>query len=335
VKSKELDTILLLDDPCLMKCHYWSQDVLYCYYLMDLMDTTLDEALYEKTIELSDRDKFKIIQDVVHGCKVLHSKKIVHKDLKPLNILLKRNKSGTIVSKISDFGISRVKQTESDSSVTFGFTGTIRYLPLEFLQGQVYGYFTDVYAFGVILFEILFEEHPWKGCKSSDELIEELGKGKTLTSTKSCGKEWKDMEIIMKQCLGKADQRLSFEEIEKKVSQMDASKFQSKLIKISVEKDVPKVENQINKEAIQQPVSKVEKGVTLEKQNKKVEVQIIQAPKIEQEIWTYHKVIATFKVPENLKGHIRRLFENDPLLTTLNLGSTSLLNSFSSQSNWS
>jgi hypothetical protein len=56
VKSKELDTILMLDDPCLMKCHYWSNDSIYCYYLMDLMDTTLDEALYEKTIQLSDRE---------------------------------------------------------------------------------------------------------------------------------------------------------------------------------------------------------------------------------------------------------------------------------------
>jgi serine/threonine protein kinase len=235
VKSKELDTILMLDDPCLMKCHYWSVDTVYCYYLMDLMDTTLDEALYEKTIELSDRDKFKIIQDIVHGCRVLHSKKIVHKDLKPLNILLKRNKSGTIVSKISDFGISKVKQTESDSSVTFGITGTIRYLPLEFLQDQVYGYFTDVYAFGVILFEILYEELPWKEYKSNDEIIEQVGRGKTLASSKAYGKEWKDVEIIMKQCLGKADQRVSFEEIEKRMSQIDASKFQSKLIKISVD----------------------------------------------------------------------------------------------------
>jgi hypothetical protein len=52
----------------------------------------------------------------------------------------------------------------------------------------------------------------------------------------------------MKQCLGKADQRLSFEDIEKKGSQMDASKFQSKLIKISVGKEVPKVERQIKED---------------------------------------------------------------------------------------
>jgi serine/threonine protein kinase len=132
VKSKELETILMLNDPCLIKCHYWCENSVYCYYLMDLMDTTLHEAIYQKTIELSDGDKFKIIQDVVHGCRVLHSMNIIHKDLKPLNILLKKNKSGTIVSKISDFGISRVKQTETDSSITLGITGTIRYLPFEF-----------------------------------------------------------------------------------------------------------------------------------------------------------------------------------------------------------
>jgi serine/threonine protein kinase len=231
IKSKELDTIMMLDDPCLMKCHYWTQEGLYCYYLMDLMDTTLDEALYQKTIELSDRDKFKIIQDIVHGCRVLHSKKIVHKDLKPLNILLKRNKSGTILGKISDFGISRVKQTERDSSLTSGITGTIRYLPLEFLQNQVYGYFTDVYAFGVILFEIVFEERPWKECKNNDEIIKLIGKGGCFSSSKSCGKEWKEVELIMRQCLGRAEERESFEEIEKRISRLDVSMFQSKVTK--------------------------------------------------------------------------------------------------------
>jgi hypothetical protein len=122
----------------------------------------------------------------------------------------------------------------------------------------------------------------------------------------------------MKQCLGKADQRVSFEEMEKKMSQIDASQFQSKLMKISVEKETPKLERQIKNEEIkQQPVSKV-----------------IQPPKIEQEIWTYQKVMETFKIPEKLKEQLRRLFENDPRLTSLYLGSTSLLNSFSRQSNW-
>jgi serine/threonine protein kinase len=297
VKSKELDTIMMLDDPCLMKSHYWTQEGLYCYYLMEMMDTTLDEALYQKTIELSDRDKFKIIQDIVHGCRVLHSKKIVHKDLKPLNILLKRNKSGTILGKISDFGISRVKQTESDSSVTIGITGTIRYLPVEFLQNQVYGYFTDVYTFGVILFEILFEERPWKECKSNDEIIKLIGKGECVSSTNSCGKEWKEVEIIMKQCLGRAEERLSFEEIEKRMSQLDGSVFQSKVNKGSVS------------------------GITV-------------APKIEQDIWTYQRVMESFIVPKGLQEHIRRLFDNDPNFTALNLWGTSHLNSYSRQSNW-
>jgi hypothetical protein len=70
------------------------------------------------------------------------------------------------------------------------------------------------------------------------------------------------------------------------------------------------------KELIEQPVSKVGKEMKLEKQN-------VQAPQIDQEIWTYQKVMETFKVPAKLKKHIQKLFDNDSTLTTLNLPCTS------------
>jgi serine/threonine protein kinase len=123
----------------------------------------------------------------------MHEKKIIHKDLKPLNILLKKNKSGSLSgsvgTKIANFGISKIKQTDNDFSLTSGITGTIRYLPLEFLKSQVFGYFTDVYAFRVILFEILYEKTPWKECKTTDDIIVMMEKGVSLAPTKKIGSE--------------------------------------------------------------------------------------------------------------------------------------------------
>jgi RNA recognition motif-containing protein len=113
----------------------------------------------------------------------------------------------------------------------------------------IYGYFTDIYAFGVILFEILFEEIPWKDCRNNDEIIKKIKGGKSLLPTNSCGKEWKDVEIIMKLCLGKGDQRGTFEGIEKSLIRVDSSQFQRKR---SV-KDHTKLDNIIEKQDIGTP----------------------------------------------------------------------------------
>jgi serine/threonine protein kinase len=222
-KSTELDTILLFDHPCLMKCHYWTDDFGCCYYLMDQMETTLNDAIHGQLFPLSDEDKLKVMQDIARGCCYMHEKKVIHKDLKPSNILLRRNGSSkTIMAKISDFGISRAKRNESNISITYGLSGTIPYLPIEFLQSQesehVYGDFTDVYAFGVILFEILFQEVPWKGLKSADQIVCAMSKGDTLLGKRSIPENWKGVGDIMIKCLGKREDRPTFQSIEKELA---------------------------------------------------------------------------------------------------------------------
>jgi TPR repeat protein len=244
INSSELDTILSLDDPCLIKCSYWCQDKVNVYYLMEHMDMTLSDALYKKKYSLTDLDKFKIIQDIVHGCKVLHSKHWIHKDLKPDNILLKRNKSGSVMAKISDFGISKLKNTEMDISMTIGMTGTIPYLPYDYVLNHVYGYFTDVYAFGVILFEILFEERPWSDCQTTADIYSRLVDGIPIYKGKTCGSQWNDVFVIMKKCVGDRDQRDTFEALEKKFLLVDTSKLSGK-VPIQDSKEVPVVSSKI------------------------------------------------------------------------------------------
>jgi TPR repeat protein/tRNA A-37 threonylcarbamoyl transferase component Bud32 len=238
-KSTELDTILLFDHPCLMKCHYWTDDSVFYYYLMDQMETTLNDAIHGQLFPLSDQDKLKVMQDIARGCCVMHEKKVIHKDLKPSNILLRRNgSSGTIMAKISDFGISRAKRNESNISITYGLSGTIPYLPIEFLQSQesehVYGYFTDVYAFGVILFEILFQEVPWKGVTTVDQIVGALLKGYTLLGKRTIPENWKGVGEIMMKCLGKREDRPTFQVIEKEMTSIVHVKVKDFLSSLSI-----------------------------------------------------------------------------------------------------
>ncbi|TKV91396.1 hypothetical protein SEVIR_9G093900v4 [Setaria viridis] len=106
-----------------------------------------------KTLLYNHRDKKLSYKKVVHlaldlarGLSYLHSKKIMHRDVKAENMLLDRKRT----LKIADFGVARV---EAQSSEVTGQTGTLGYMAPEVLQGKPYDHKCDVYSFGILLWE--------------------------------------------------------------------------------------------------------------------------------------------------------------------------------------
>ncbi|GLI69463.1 hypothetical protein VaNZ11_014080 [Volvox africanus] len=97
----------------------------------------------------------RLMLDVVRGLQHLHRKNIVHGDLTPGNILLKANMSrpGTYTAKLADFGLS-VKMDPSQTSVDNNRTGTPFYASPEVRQHGNLTKASDLYALGVILWEI-------------------------------------------------------------------------------------------------------------------------------------------------------------------------------------
>eukprot|EP01001_Neometanema_parovale_P008955 NODE_5208_length_969_cov_95.495272_g4996_i0.p1 GENE.NODE_5208_length_969_cov_95.495272_g4996_i0~~NODE_5208_length_969_cov_95.495272_g4996_i0.p1 ORF type:complete len:184 (+),score=14.86 NODE_5208_length_969_cov_95.495272_g4996_i0:362-913(+) len=93
------------------------------------------------------------MRHVLLGLQYIHSNHIVHRDVKPLNILI--SESGE--AKLGDFGTSRA--VSSDVSATSP-TGTPVYMSPELLQNQV-GLFVDIWAVGITTLEILTNERPW------------------------------------------------------------------------------------------------------------------------------------------------------------------------------
>ena len=99
---------------------------------------------------LPDDETTRIASDIAAGLAHAHEHGIVHRDLKPSNILF--DEEGT--AKIADFGIAR---GEADTTLTppGALAGTVQYMAPEQAAGEGAGPETDVYAFGVILFELL------------------------------------------------------------------------------------------------------------------------------------------------------------------------------------
>jgi len=99
-----------------------------------------------------------IAQQVADGVHTLHLSNTVHRDLKPANIFVSHN-DGEIRAKILDLGA--VKVLDKHGLTSEGSTiGTVSYMAPEQTYGERIGFYTDVYAMGLMLFEMLAGVHP-------------------------------------------------------------------------------------------------------------------------------------------------------------------------------
>ncbi|PKA63867.1 Serine/threonine-protein kinase HT1 [Apostasia shenzhenica] len=100
--------------------------------------------------------------DLARGLSYLHSKKIVHRDVKTENMLLDK----TRVIKIADFGVARI-EAQNPNDMT-GETGTLGYMAPEVLNGKPYNRKCDVYSFGICLWEIYCCDMPYPDLSFSE-----------------------------------------------------------------------------------------------------------------------------------------------------------------------
>lgn len=98
--------------------------------------------------KLAFKDVIQLALDLARGLSYLHSKKIVHRDVKTENMLLDFERT----VKIADFGVARV-EAQNPRDMT-GATGTYGYMAPEVLDGQPYNHKCDVYSYGICLWEI-------------------------------------------------------------------------------------------------------------------------------------------------------------------------------------
>ncbi|KAK1279344.1 Serine/threonine-protein kinase HT1 [Acorus gramineus] len=112
--------------------------------------------------KLAFRVVVQVALDLARGLSYLHSKKIVHRDVKTENMLL--DKTHTI--KIADFGVARVEASNPNDMT--GETGTLGYMAPEVLNGNPYNRKCDVYSFGICLWEIYCCDMPYPDLSFSE-----------------------------------------------------------------------------------------------------------------------------------------------------------------------
>lgn len=107
-------------------------------------------------------EKMRLAIQICRGLYVVHKHKIVHRDIKPANIMLRNN--GTI--KIMDFGIAKALTPELQNNLTMGTQGalgTVSYMSPEQTRGEPIDHRSDIFSFGVLLYELVSSMKPFHG----------------------------------------------------------------------------------------------------------------------------------------------------------------------------
>ncbi len=103
-------------------------------------------------------DAMRIASNIAEGLKAAHRRGIIHRDVKPENILI--TKDG--IAKITDFGLALAKGDAQSSSASVQ-GGTTAYMPPEVVLGESATFASDVWSFGVVLYEMITGKRPFTG----------------------------------------------------------------------------------------------------------------------------------------------------------------------------
>ena len=129
------------------------------YIALEYVDGgTLNEWKSEN--QMQTKQKILLMLEAAKGLQFAHSSGIFHRDVKPENIIL--SKQG--VPKITDFGLARrIGSQEKRLTQTGATMGTLRYMSPEQAAGMEVDHRTDIFSFGVVLYEFLFDRLPFVG----------------------------------------------------------------------------------------------------------------------------------------------------------------------------
>ncbi|NUN64271.1 serine/threonine protein kinase [Pseudanabaena biceps] len=155
---RELRFLLTLQHAHIVACTALVHHQNYRYLVMEYCEGGTLRDLMNHTKNLSVKQCFDLINDILLGLEHAHAANIIHCDIKPENVLLKITSKGWL-AKISDFGIARLSQ-ESDSEGNN--TGSPGYMAPERFYGQ-FSAGSDIYAVGIILYELLVGKRPFSG----------------------------------------------------------------------------------------------------------------------------------------------------------------------------
>ena len=138
------------------------------YIVMELIDGITLKQYMEKRGQLNWRESLHFITQIMRGLSHAHSRGIVHRDIKPQNIMVLRD--GSV--KVADFGIACLEN--STQTLTQEALGSVHYISPEQARGDRTDARSDIYSAGVVLYEMLTGRLPFEGDSAVSVAIQHL-----------------------------------------------------------------------------------------------------------------------------------------------------------------
>jgi serine/threonine protein kinase len=127
--------------------------------VMELCDCNLEKKLDETSNGFGVVEIKNILKQLNKTFKNMVDNKIMHRDIKLKNILVKNEKDKNFIVKLCDFGISKKLETLSNTN----FIGTIETMAPEIIKGEHYDNKCDLWSLGVIIYKLCFKQYPYNG----------------------------------------------------------------------------------------------------------------------------------------------------------------------------
>jgi eukaryotic-like serine/threonine-protein kinase len=154
----EAQAVASLSSPNIVGVHDFGMDPAGPFIVMDYVDGEDLATLLRRTGPLPGARSARIAAEVARGLAAAHARGIVHRDIKPGNILLAQD--GRV--QVTDFGIARAI-AEAQMTLPGTTLGSVQYMSPEQARGETATERSDIYSLGVVLFEMLAGRRPFEG----------------------------------------------------------------------------------------------------------------------------------------------------------------------------
>ncbi len=164
----ESQAVAMLSHPNIVSVYDVSKNGDDEYIVMELIDGITLKQYMAKRGQLNWRESLHFITQIMKGLSHAHSRGIVHRDIKPQNIMILRD--GSV--KVADFGIACL--SNSANTLTQEALGSVHYISPEQARGERSDGRSDIYSAGVVLYEMLTSRLPFEGDSAVSVAIQHL-----------------------------------------------------------------------------------------------------------------------------------------------------------------
>lgn len=161
--AREARSTSQLNHPNIVRAIEFGEQEDIAYLVLEYIEGRELGDILKENGRLSFEEIMPFVQEFASALDYAHSQGFVHRDIKPSNVMLRADGQGNLHPVLMDFGVAKIQDAQTHLTGT-GAVGTIDYMaPEQIKESRTVDHRADIYAMGLILYELLTGERPFKG----------------------------------------------------------------------------------------------------------------------------------------------------------------------------